>query len=95
MLRELKRARLIISKEGKGGGVRLARPSAQISLQDIFAAVREKSVLAIRDKPAFKPCPVSRGMREAFTEVATEVDSAIAQVLGRKTLLELVQRLDS
>jgi Rrf2 family protein len=92
ILRALKKAGLVHSKEGKGGGVSLARRPAQISLREIHAAVDGRGALAARTKPAYKPCPVSCGMKDAFAEVATEVDDAIGKVLGRKTLKELVEK---
>jgi Rrf2 family protein len=93
LLRTLKKAGLVISKEGKGGGVRLAKPSSRISLLDIFAAVEGDALFAANDKPSFQPCPVSRNMKKIFSSVTDEIGGAVAQVLRGRTLKQLVERI--
>lgn len=92
LLRVLKKAGLVRSKEGKGGGVRLAKSPARISLQEIYQAVEGAGILAASDKPRNELCPVSCGMKKVFRSVAEEVDDAVAQVLRGKTLKCLVDR---
>src|SRR5678816_27793 len=55
LLRSLKKAGLVRSKEGKGGGVRLAKNAALISLRDIYRAVEtSESLLGVNKRPIFK-----------------------------------------
>jgi Rrf2 family protein len=89
----LKKAGLVRSKEGKGGGVSLARAPARISLEDVFLAVEDERILAANRKPRFAPCPVSRGMGDAFQWVSAEVDGAVARALRTRTLQDVVKRL--
>jgi Rrf2 family transcriptional regulator, repressor of oqxAB len=93
VLSALKKAGLIRAKEGKGGGVRLAKPPARITLREIYAAVEPGTVLSANSKPAFQQCPVSRGMKRAFREVVEDVERATARALGARTLRDLVQKL--
>ncbi|MBI3543708.1 MAG: Rrf2 family transcriptional regulator [Deltaproteobacteria bacterium] len=86
ILRALKKAGLVLSKEGKGGGVRLARKPARISLHDVYDAVESGGMLCPNKNAAYAPCPVSSGMKDAFLEIAGEVDGAVAKVLRSKTL---------
>src|SRR5277367_1939114 len=63
LLLALKKAGLIESKEGKGGGVALARSASRISLQEIYAAVEDEKILSANERPSLESCPVSRGIK--------------------------------
>ena len=93
LLRALKHAGLVESKEGKGGGVRLARAASRISLHEIYAAVEGEALLAANSKPKYAPCPVSCGMKAVFKSVSDEVDQAVANVLQGKSLKAVIDRL--
>src|SRR5262249_51030574 len=66
LLRSLKKSGLVLSKEGKHGGVRLAKAPARISLHEIYAAVEQEGILAANPRPQNQACPVSRGMKKLF-----------------------------
>ena len=93
LLRTLKKAGLVHSKEGRGGGVKLAKSSSRISLQEIYEAVETDGIFAASEKPQYAPCPVSCGMKKLFLTVTDEVDEAVAKVLRRKTLKQMLDRL--
>ncbi len=92
LMSALKKAKLVRSKEGKNGGLYLARKPSQISLQEIYSAVETEGVLSSHQKPHFAPCPVSRGMKKVFLNVSKEVDGAVAKVLHKKTLKDIVDQ---
>lgn len=92
LIRTLKDAGLVESKEGKGGGLKLAKNPAKITLREIFEAVENDGILAERDKPAFSPCPISRGMKSVFHSIASDVDAAVAVVLRDKTLKTIIDQ---
>jgi len=93
LLRSLKKAGLIHAREGKGGGVQLARSARSITLQQIYTAIEPDPVLTPNDKTPFFSCPVSRGMRRVFGTVANEVDAAVVKTLRGKTLQTVLDRL--
>jgi Rrf2 family protein len=95
LVRVLKRSGLVDAKEGKGGGVRLAKRPGAISLADVYRAVEGESVLGLNRRPKYARCPVSCGMHDAFPALVAEVDEAVARVLGRRTLRQLIARFEA
>ena len=93
LIRALKKAGLVNSKEGKGGGVFLTKTPAKISLQEIYAAVEREGVLTASQKPKVAACPVSCGMKKVFDAVSEEVDGAVAKVLRGKSLRNVLEDL--
>jgi len=92
----LKAARLVESKEGKGGGIRLAKSPAKISLQDIYSAVLGKrGLLGMNRREEFKQCPVSCGMAQVLPAIFAEVDRAVESSLKGRTLKSVMVALDS
>jgi Rrf2 family protein len=89
ILLELKRAGIVTSVRGAGGGYRLARPAAEITLRDIQAAV---------DGAAEPAAPVTaglaRGSRAAAGLLAAWHDAARAEAeaLAAVTLADLAAR---
>ena len=91
ILRQLAKAGLIVTQAGKGGGSQLARSAKQITLFDIYRAIDDDDPLfAIPEKPANQSCAVSTCMRDIATEVFAEAEEALARVLRKKKLSELV-----
>ena len=93
LIRSLKRAGLVKSKEGKFGGVTLAKSPTQISLYEIFVAVEESGMLGLNSKPALKSCPVSCGMKRILPLIFNDVDKAVAKSLKGKTLQDVIDQV--
>ena len=93
LILSLKKAGLVDSKEGKDGGVSLARPPTKVSLQEIYLAVEETGVLRHNKNPEFKPCPVSRGMKKTLSPIFEEVDRAVVKALKNKTLQQIIDQI--
>lgn len=93
LLSELRKFKLVISKEGKGGGTRLARPASKISLDSVYEAVERPSVLAVNPRAEHKPCTVSCGIKNALAPVLNNVDTAVVASLKKITLAEIVNRI--
>lgn len=90
----LKNAGFVNSKEGKGGGLKLAKNPSKISLQDIYTAVAgDESVLGFNKRAEFKACPVSCGMKKILHPIFEEVDSAVVKSLKGKTLQNMIEQL--
>ncbi|MBI3558377.1 MAG: Rrf2 family transcriptional regulator [Deltaproteobacteria bacterium] len=95
LLRALKRAGLVEAKEGKDGGISLARPPAKISLRDVYAAVEEGGILCLNKNPELKACPVSREMSGILHPIFSEVDKAVAKTLQCRNLKSLVDLIST
>ncbi len=104
ILTDLRRAGLVYSKKGKGGGYALARPAAEIwvgaivrALDGPLAPISCASVTAFRpcsDCDDLRVCPVRLIMVEARNAIADVLDSrslAEMRVMGRRADLETDQ----
>ena len=86
-LRKLKSAGLIESKEGKHGGVRLAKSAQNILLSDIFKVVKEeKHVLDFRSDSPSKSCRVGTKINTVLDNLYNDIDVAVIEKLQDITL---------
>ncbi|SDY11596.1 Rrf2 family protein [Collimonas sp. OK242] len=93
LLRKLSKAGLVVTKEGKGGGVQLARPASAINLAEIYLAVEEGPVLKHNTRSKDLCCPVSCGMDRVLEPVVSEVEGALLEILKGRKLCELVNKI--
>jgi len=90
ILRRMVRHNLLCSTRGIEGGYYLSRPAAEISLNDIFAAVEEKAELSLPDVNGMS---VAKNPRlRAALKSATDV---IRRELHKVTIADLVKAEDS
>jgi Rrf2 family iron-sulfur cluster assembly transcriptional regulator len=85
----LSAAKLVTTTRGSGGGLALARPASEISLQHVVEAMEgqvalNRCVIYPRECPLMKKCPV----HEAWTRAR----SALVHELGAATFDKLAQR---
>lgn len=88
LLIPLTREGMIVASVGKGGGLHLGRPAAEITLKDIYAAVTEdkRSLVARQDLPS--KCRISANINKLFEEVADQAEGAMLAALGRRNVAE-------
>lgn len=86
LLTQLRKAGLIVSRRGPGGGHCLARPASEITLNELIDAL-EGPVAATEDtsEPRRATC-------FALREVWQEVDQQVEKILRSHTLADLVER---
>jgi Rrf2 family cysteine metabolism transcriptional repressor len=85
ILLELKRAGIVASVRGAGGGYRLARPAAEITLRDIEAAVEGE---------AATPAPITMGLAGSSRTAASLLAAWDAAAEARRLALEEVTLAD-
>jgi Rrf2 family transcriptional regulator, repressor of oqxAB len=94
LLAPLVQNKLVRSQMGKAGGVRLARPAAQITLRDIYVAVvADTKIWAPRTGIPHR-CLVSSNVQGYFEELIDDAQDAIRSMLGERTLLEVLTELE-
>ena len=93
LLRKLSKAKLVLTKEGKGGGAQLARPANAISLAEIYRAVEEGPLLKHNTRSKDPCCPVSCSMKMVLDPVVSEVEDAMLAILKERKLSELVNQI--
>jgi len=95
LLRALRAAKLVVTKEGSGGGVQLARPASSITLDDVYLAVEDGPVLQPNCRPTHRPCPVSCGITGVLEPVIESVEEALLQVLSQRKVSDLVNKIEN
>lgn len=90
VLADLRRAGLIETRRGVGGGVVLARSAAKISLRSVWEAVQGREQLFGRHPSGPNlDCPVACGVAAYLEDLYGDAEAALKASLGRVTLAEL------
>jgi Rrf2 family protein len=86
LLVDLRRTRLVVSRRGRDGGYRLARPASSISLADVIRAV-DGPLAGVRDSA---PEDVAyTGAAASLTEVWVAVRASLRAVLEATSLADV------
>ncbi len=96
ILLTLKNAGLLQSKMGVGGGYHLAKPAEQITLGHI-ARVLDGPLAPIRcvSQMAYEPCGCPDEQTCGLRMVMGDVRNAIAHILDRTTLADVITRVET
>ena len=90
VLADLRRAGLIETRPGVGGGVLLARPASRISLRCVWEALEGREQLFGRHPSGPNPhCPVARCMADYLEDLYGDAEAALKDSLGKVTLAQL------
>lgn len=90
VLSDLKRAGLIETRRGVGGGVALAQPAARISLRSVWEALEGREQLFGRHPQGPNPeCPLACGVAEYLEALYGDAEAALKASLGKVTLAQL------
>ena len=85
----LKQYHFIESREGKNGGVRLAKSPADILLSDIFNLVKGEDHLFGFSKNTPNPaCPIGREINKHLDQLYSDIDKTVELKLANTTLEE-------
>ena len=92
VLKRLVDANLIETREGQGGGYRLARPADTITLADVYRALQLEPAIAPSPADPNPLCPTGSGIRASLAPVTDSVEEAIATTLQNYTIAEIAER---
>ncbi len=84
---------LVGTREGKGGGIYLAKPAADIRLSDVYKAVVSAPLLGRSNVPN-PACPVGKQINGVINRLYQEAEQALTDKLDDITLAEFVGRFD-
>lgn len=82
----LREAGLVESREGKNGGTTLAKSPSKILLSDVYNAVRQEALLGRSRNDPNPDCVIGSQINGQLDELYSEVEDALIQRLGKKTL---------
>jgi len=92
-LKDLKAHKLIESKEGKKGGVKLAKPADRILLAEIFKIIRGSDhILEFSKNEGNSDCPVGSQIKTKLDELYEDMDMIIEKTLAKITLEDFKER---
>jgi Rrf2 family transcriptional regulator, repressor of oqxAB len=95
LLVPLVRDGLAHSLEGKNGGTRLGRPSAEITLRDIYRSVMGTKKLWIARPDVPHRCLVSSNVELFFEALANDAEEAVLALLATRTLHQSLEELET
>lgn len=84
----------VITKKGKDGGAALDVSSCEISLADIYTAVKNSNVLGKKNNCANSRCPVGKDINNELDSLFTETDEIVLAALRHRTLASFVEQFD-
>lgn len=93
LVAELAKAGLLVSHQGKGGGLELARPAEKISLLDIHLALGDEEVFAYNQNLPNPRCEVSTRMPKILKSVFLKAQHSLNENLKKTKLSDLVKEL--
>jgi Rrf2 family protein len=86
----LSNAGLVESVRGKAGGIRLAKNPKEITLDQIYKAVTDNTLMPLPDKTPNKSCAISCGMGDVLNKISTEIEEHTLKQLAKKSLSEIL-----
>ena len=83
------------SYKGKSGGIELAKCPSEITLDDIYGAVSEKTLLYAPVRKAHKSCPTSRCMGKLMSDVIDGFEENSKKYLKGISLQDLAAQVEA
>jgi Rrf2 family protein len=96
VLSALARAGIVESRNGKGGGARLARKPEKITLLDIYRSTEDCELFAARPsraKSSSRRCAVACRMESLLDPVFDTAQKAAEASLGKITIAQLLKKM--
>ncbi|MFS0490739.1 Rrf2 family transcriptional regulator [Leadbetterella byssophila] len=93
-LSSLNEAGLIYSRKGKDGGSKLSKKPEEISLGEVYLAVKNSEILGKKNKDTNSNCPVGSRINRKLEELSHEADRLLRQYLDKKSLAEFAKGFD-
>jgi Rrf2 family protein len=91
----LRKARLVRSRSGPGGGWQLVVQPRAITLRDVFRAVEAEALFPLHASTPNPRCPVGRTIQAALRAPYDEARLAVERNLERTTIADLLQEVNA
>lgn len=84
----------VVSRKGKEGGSMLQVPSNEITLADIYKAVKNSNVLGKKNLHTNSKCPVGKNINRQLDNLFNETDEMVFASLRHRSLKDFVKQFD-
>lgn len=88
----LRKAGLVQSGKGHGGGWRLSRPLTELSLLDVYNALNRPTLFAIGNRDENPDCRVQKNVNAALSETMAQAEALFIDRFGQVTLDQLAPK---
>ncbi len=93
-LSNLRERGLVLSKEGKSGGSKLAKPADQIFMSEVYGAVKQKDLLGKGINSPNPACPVGRMINDHLDSLYHDAEKTLLASLGKVSLAEFCEKFN-
>ncbi len=91
LLSDLRRAGLVSTHKGAGGGAWLTKAPEEISLDMIYRAIHGGPSFSSHPQQPNQRCPVGRKIEEVLDDVFASAQSALEKALAARTLADVLE----
>src|SRR5438309_8125369 len=90
VLAQLVRANLIVAREGRDGGYRLARSPEHITLAEVYQAVKAEDPL----RDTLRRSGVNERVQSVLEKMGAEAERYLLELLSQQTLASVLERVE-
>ncbi|HPW88303.1 MAG TPA: Rrf2 family transcriptional regulator [Kaistella chaponensis] len=90
----LKKFGLIESRQGKDGGARILKNAVEISITEIYEAVRNSEILGKKNLNPNPKCTVGKDINKNLNVLFSETENVVQQFLMNKKLSDFMNQFD-
>ncbi len=90
ILGDLRRARLVVIQPGAGGGARLARDAAKITLLEIYQAVEDTALFALHPQQPNPDCEIGANIQAVLEVTFDRAEAAMFRTLAGTTVDQIL-----
>ena len=90
----LREAGLVESKKGKEGGTRLGKNLNQITIAEIYNAVKNSEVLGKKNQHPNPKCEIGKEINQNLDILFSETDDLVVSFLKNKSLKSFIEQFD-
>jgi len=91
LLSDLRKAGLVSTQQGTGGGARLVGDPEEITLDAIYRAVEQGKTFSPHPHEPNHECPVGRKIQMVLGEVFSSAQRALEEALAQRTLADVLE----
>jgi Rrf2 family protein len=93
VLMQLRRAGLVRSRMGTGGGTLLARPADRIRLDEVYRATCSQPTIHLHHSRPNQNCPIGKNIQPMLSKALGRAEKALLQELHSITISDLAKQV--